>query len=155
MIPQLQYAIILVHYMHGHCSVSLHFISTIHGSTCFYHISKTPFQQQQDYYSQTSICPGKVQRAWYLAFILNYCTEDKEIPPMTYTPLSLFSRKDLPLPHLAYRPTVIGNDNDGSLRISAKALLYKSYPNMFSLSSFVFNRPRNKHIILNIVRFEN
>jgi hypothetical protein len=66
----------------------------------------------------------------------------------SYVPLSLFNRKDLPLPHLAYSPTVIGIDNDGSLRISAKALLYKSYPNMFSLSSFVFNRPRNKHIKL-------
>lgn len=41
-------------------------------------------------------------------------------------PRSLFNRKDLPDPHLAYSPTVIGIDSEGSLNISANALLYNS-----------------------------
>lgn len=59
-----------------------------------------------------------------------------------YSPRNLFKRNDFPLPHFAYRPTVIGIDNDGSLSISARALLYKSYPNIFSLSSFVLSLPK-------------
>ena len=35
-------------------------------------------------------------------------------------------RNDLPLPHLAYKPTVMGVCREGSLNISARALLYKS-----------------------------
>jgi len=38
----------------------------------------------------------------------------------------LLRRKDLPDPHLAYRPTVMGMESEGSLSMSANALLYKS-----------------------------
>ena len=53
--------------------------------------------------------------------------------------LSFPRRKLLPEPHLAYRPTVMGMVRAGSVRMSAKALLYKSQPKMFSPSSLAFN----------------
>jgi hypothetical protein len=38
-------------------------------------------------------------------------------------PLSLLNKNDFPLPHLAKRPTVMGMLREGSLSMSAKALL--------------------------------
>lgn len=39
------------------------------------------------------------------------------------SPFSLFNKNDLPDPHLAYNPTVSGNDKFGSHMISAMTLL--------------------------------
>jgi len=41
-------------------------------------------------------------------------------------PRNLSKRNDFPEPHLAKRPTVMGIVSDGSLNISANALLYSS-----------------------------
>ena len=49
----------------------------------------------------------------------------------------------MPLPHLAYKPTVMGVLREGSLRMSAKALLYTSYPSKFS-PSLAFKFPDKK-----------
>ena len=59
-------------------------------------------------------------------------------------PFNLRIKKDLPDPHLAYRPTAMGMDSEGSLRMSASDEEYRSYPSMFSLSSLVFRRPEEK-----------
>lgn len=52
--------------------------------------------------------------------------EPTQVRLYQFLPSNFLSRKDFPLPHWAYKPTQIGGCMVGSLRISAKALLYRS-----------------------------
>ena len=70
-----------------------------------------------------------------------------------HSPLSFLIRNDFPEPHLAYNPTEMGMDNEGSLKISAMEEEYKSYPSIFSFSSLVVRRPEQNIVILNWVEF--